>query len=43
MKVEPPSAHVGGELKKIGQQLTTDWLKKAGADGKAIIDAFNKP
>lgn len=30
------------ELKPIGDTMTADWLKLAGADGKAMIDAYNK-
>ena len=30
------------ELKPIGDTMTADWLKSAGADGKAIIDAYDK-
>ena len=30
------------ELKPIGETMTADWLKLAGPDGKAIIDAYNK-
>ncbi len=30
------------ELKPIGDTMTADWLKLAGAEGKAIIDAYNK-
>ena len=30
------------ELKPIGDSMTSEWLKLAGADGKAIIDAYNK-
>ena len=30
------------ELKPIGETMTADWLKLAGADGKTIIDAYNK-
>jgi hypothetical protein len=26
----------------IGETMTTDWLASAGADGKAIIDAYRK-
>ena len=32
----------GRGFKKIGDQLTADWLKKAGADGQAVIDAYKK-
>ena len=30
------------ELRPIGDTMTADWLKLAGAEGKAIIDAYNK-
>jgi TRAP-type C4-dicarboxylate transport system substrate-binding protein len=42
MKVQPPSAELAAGFKKIGEQLTADWLAKAGADGKAVVDAFRK-
>ena len=42
MKVQPPSAELKAGLKKVGEQLTQDWLKKAGADGQAIVDAYKK-
>lgn len=42
MKVLPPSPALQTGLKKIGEQLTADWLKKAGADGKAVIEAYKK-
>ena len=29
-----------GELKAIGETMTTEWLDSAGADGKAIVDAY---
>jgi TRAP-type C4-dicarboxylate transport system substrate-binding protein len=42
MKVLKPSAELEAGFKKIGEQLTTDWLKKAGADGQAVVDAYKK-
>jgi TRAP-type C4-dicarboxylate transport system substrate-binding protein len=42
MKVLPPSAELKSGFEKIGQQLTADWLKKAGADGEAVIAAYKK-
>ena len=42
MQVLPPSAQMAGEFKKVGEALVDDWLKKAGADGKAILDAYNR-
>jgi TRAP-type C4-dicarboxylate transport system substrate-binding protein len=42
MKVQPPSDKLKADLKKIGDQLTADWLGKTGADGEAIIAAYKK-
>ena len=28
-------------MKKAGEEMLADWLEKAGADGKAVIDAYN--
>jgi TRAP-type C4-dicarboxylate transport system substrate-binding protein len=42
MKVLPPSESLRSGLHKIGEQLAADWIKKAGADGQAIIDAYKK-
>jgi TRAP-type C4-dicarboxylate transport system substrate-binding protein len=43
MKVVDPSPTLKKDFKAIGDKLTADWLAAAGADGKAIIDAFQKP
>jgi TRAP-type C4-dicarboxylate transport system substrate-binding protein len=42
MKVQPPGSAFRDGLKKIGDQLTADWQKKAGADGEAVIAAYRK-
>jgi TRAP-type C4-dicarboxylate transport system substrate-binding protein len=42
MKVLPPSEALASGFKKVGEQLTQDWLKKAGADGQAIVEAYKK-
>ena len=42
MKVQPPGPELKTGLQKVGEQLTADWLKKAGADGQAIVDAYKK-
>lgn len=42
MKVQAPSPALAAGFKKAGETLTADWLKKAGADGQAIIDAYKK-
>ena len=40
MKVAPPSDELKKELEGFGQTMTEEWLKKAGPDGKQIIDAY---
>jgi TRAP-type C4-dicarboxylate transport system substrate-binding protein len=42
MNVAPPSAQLKADFKKIGETMTAEWLKTAGADGQAIVDAFRK-
>jgi TRAP-type C4-dicarboxylate transport system substrate-binding protein len=42
MTVGPPSAQLKGDLKKIGDTITAEWVKSAGADGQAIVEAFKK-
>jgi len=42
MKVQAPSTELAAGFKKAGDTLTADWLKKAGADGQAIVDAYKK-
>jgi TRAP-type C4-dicarboxylate transport system substrate-binding protein len=42
MKVAPPSPALKDGMKKIGEQLTADWLKKTGAEGQAVVDAYRK-
>ena len=42
MKVLPPSPALKAGFKKIGEQLTADWLKKAGPDGQAVLAAYKK-
>jgi TRAP-type C4-dicarboxylate transport system substrate-binding protein len=42
MKVQPPSPALKTGFQKVGEQLAQDWLKKAGTDGQAIIEAYRK-
>jgi len=41
MTVGPAGDALVGELKEIGKTMTDEWLKAAGDEGKAIVDAFN--
>ena len=42
MKINAPSPELTAGFKKAGETLTSDWLKKAGAEGQAIVDAYKK-
>ena len=42
MTVGPPPAALRADLQKIGATMTADWIKAAGADGQAIVDAYKK-
>jgi TRAP-type transport system periplasmic protein len=42
MNIAPPSAALNAELKKIGDLMIADWIKDAGADGKAMVEAYRK-
>ncbi len=40
MTVGPAGDKLVADLKKIGETMTSEWLTKTGAEGKAIVDAF---
>ena len=42
MNVAAPSAQLTADFKKIGDTMTGEWLKNAGPDGQAIVDAYRK-
>lgn len=41
MTVSAPSKQLDAELRKIGATMVDEWLKEAGSNGKAIVDAYN--
>jgi hypothetical protein len=43
MKISPPSETVRRELRAIGETMTAEWLKTAGAEGQAVIEAYRRP
>ncbi len=43
MTVTPPSVQLKADLKRVGDTLLKEWMEKAGAEGKALVDAYNKP
>ena len=42
INVVPPSAALKADLKKIGATMLAEWEKNAGADAKAVLDAYRK-
>lgn len=42
MQIAEPSAALKAELKAIGERMTAEWIKTAGAEGQAIVDAYQK-
>ena len=42
MTVQQPSPQLKADMQKLGQTMVDDWAKSAGADGKAILDAYRK-
>jgi TRAP-type C4-dicarboxylate transport system substrate-binding protein len=41
MTVQDAGAEFLAELEAIGEKMTAEWLETAGADGQAILDAYN--
>ncbi len=42
MVIHKPGAQLAAGLKKVGDTMLQDWLKKAGPDGQAVMDAYRK-
>ncbi len=42
MQILPPSAALKADMAKVGETMLKEWLEKAGPEGKAVIDAYNK-
>jgi TRAP-type C4-dicarboxylate transport system substrate-binding protein len=42
MAVRKPSAELSSGLKTVGDTMLGDWLKKAGPDGQAVVEAYRK-
>ncbi len=42
MKIMTPSPKLVADMKQVGSIMLIDWQKRAGADGAALIAAFNK-
>ena len=42
MNVVKPSPQLTADLKKVGETMLQEWLKKAGPEGQAAVDAYKK-
>ena len=42
MNIAVPSAQLKADFRKIGDTMTGEWMTSAGADGKAVVDAYRK-
>ena len=42
MKILKPSAKLVADFRQVGVIMLDDWLKKAGPDGKVIVDAYHR-
>jgi len=42
MQVLAPSAQLKADLKKVGDTMLKEWLDKAGPEGKALVDAYQR-
>ena len=43
MRIDATAEGLKRELKAVGERMTADWLGSAGAEGKAVIDAYRRP
>jgi len=42
MQVEEPSAQLRADLQKVGETILAEWLKQAGTQGQALLDAYRQ-
>ena len=42
MTILQPTAALKVDMKKVGDTLLKEWLEKAGPEGKALVDGFNR-
>ncbi len=42
MSILNPSAQLTADMKKAGDEMLAEWIKNAGAEGQALVDAYRK-
>jgi TRAP-type C4-dicarboxylate transport system substrate-binding protein len=40
MQVLQPSEQLLADLRRVSQQMTQEWIERAGEDGKKLIEAY---
>jgi TRAP-type C4-dicarboxylate transport system substrate-binding protein len=40
MSIDKPSEHLTADMRKVGNVMLAEWLRKAGVDGKKVIDQY---
>jgi len=43
VNVQPPAPQLKTDLQKVGQFMLQEWTERAGAEGKALLEAYRKP
>jgi TRAP-type C4-dicarboxylate transport system substrate-binding protein len=42
MQILPPTPALAADMKKVGDTMIKEWVDKAGAEGKQLVDAFKQ-
>jgi TRAP-type transport system periplasmic protein len=42
MSIVTPTAQLKADMKKVGDTMLKEWIEKAGAEGKQLVDTFTK-
>ena len=42
MQILPPTPQLTSDMKKVGDTMLKEWVDKAGAEGKQLVDAFKQ-
>ena len=42
MQILPPSAQLKADMAKVGEVMIREWLEKAGAEGRQLVEAFRR-
>jgi TRAP-type C4-dicarboxylate transport system substrate-binding protein len=42
MQILPPTPQLTADMKKVGDTMIKEWVDKAGAEGKQLVDAFKQ-